>query len=216
MNTAVSPRRDLAVIVTDTLQVHPGGAPAGHRSKCVLIPHAGVAVGSAGASGIGRDLAAAALAGALGGSLPAFIEHAPGFLRSIWRGADWRYAARVLLAGRWDKATVAVYVLDSGTDFEPVELGPGCYFNPPLGCGPAPPGAIALPAPSRDAIPPAAAMQTARESVCWRDALRAVVDAVPRQQREASTAIGGSVVRTFIAPDYIEQRLVAHLPEWSA
>lgn len=212
LNAAV--RADLVAIVVDTALCGTDGKPAGHVSKLIPVAHASMVVAHSGAAGIGRDLAVAALSGVLGDDLAEVLRHAPDWLRSCWSGRDWRFPSRLVIAGRSGRMTVAAYVLES-PHFEPQLLPAGVHFSPPLNARPAPPGAL-LPAPSRDAVPQPPPMQTPAappEPRVWRDDLATVVDAVPRQQREGATLVGGRIVRALISPDGVDVRIVRSLPD---
>jgi hypothetical protein len=211
VNLAVDP--GMAVVVTDTL-VHGGPTPR-HTSKCVALPHARMAVAGAGAEGFLTTVRGAALAGVLGDSVAEFVEHAPAYLRSVWAGSDWRYPSAVYVVGEAGRATVAAYELMHSDGFEPRLLAPGIYFGPPPGARKADPGPF-LPAPSREEVPKAQPLVSAPAALqAWPERLQAIVAAVPRQQRDGVVPIGGSIIRTFITPAYIEQRILAALPEWA-
>jgi hypothetical protein len=212
LNIAI--RGDLVAIAVDSILCGTDGRPAGHASKLTPIAHASVVIASSGAAGIGRDLAVAALAGVLGDDLVEVLRYAPDWLRAQWAGRDWRYASRAVVAGRSGRTTVAAYALES-PHFEPRLLPAGVHLSPPIGARPAPRGAL-LPALSRDLVVDPSPLQTPSVPCAarvWRDDLAAIVDAVPRQQREGATLVGGRVVRAMVSPDGLDVRVVGNLPD---
>ncbi len=169
-------------------------------------------IASSGAAGIGRDFAVAALAGVLGDDLVDVLRYAPEWLRAQWAGRDWRYASRAVVAGRSSRTTAAAYALES-PNFEPRLLPAGVHLSPPIGARPAPRGAL-LPALSRDLVVDPSPLQTPSAPCAarvWREDLAAIVNAVPRQQREGATLIGGRIVRAMISPDGVDVRVVGGL-----